>query len=158
MTDETANDETLEELRELVRRVEVGDQDAVPPLRRWLEDHRVGWAGLAKRAEQLLAGQLNVFAGDNAAARAAVSDFITHLRETCGYDDSSELERLLIDNIVSAALDVRFIELLLFGSDIGDEPHGKYLDARLKRANRRFAEAARQLAMLRRFLPIHAED
>jgi hypothetical protein len=142
----------LDELQELVRRVETGDQAALVPLRNWLEEHRTSWAGLGERTAALLASQFDAVAGDNEQVRVAIRQRLDDLRASVGYADATPLERLLIDRLTIASLDVQLVELLLLECDIADEAQANYLDRRLKRSSRRMVESAKQLKLLRKLV------
>jgi hypothetical protein len=145
-------DPTMRELDELTRRVEQGDWAAMAPLRAWLAEHHTTWAGLSERAARLIEGQLLVLAGDDPQVRAMVEDRLAQAKGLCGFHEASGLERLVLERLLTASLDAMLAEILLSQIDTADHVQAAYLANRLKQANRRMSDTAKQTMLLRKLI------
>jgi hypothetical protein len=137
----------------LVARAEQGDQDALPKLRRFLDEDPAVWqavADLVRRAED---AQIKVAAGGDLLLRESLRRKLQEIRDEISGKDPSPLEKLLIDRIAITWLmatnaDVQVVE----ARDVSIK-QATFLNRRAEQAHRRFSFAVRQLASVRKLLP-----
>ena len=72
------------------------------------------------------------------------------MRKELGWDESSALERILIERIVATWLDLYFAELVCNQWKGGSIPEAKYKQHRLDRSHRRHLSAVKMLATVRK--------
>jgi hypothetical protein len=144
-----------EQIRELVRRAHDGDAGVLPRLRRLLDGRPEVWrqAGdLARHAEQCL---LDLLAGRSLFAREAVERKLAELKAGLAGPEPTPLERLLVDRIGLCWLQVHSFDLAAAALPRGQAagPPGVYAQRRLDSAQRRYLQAIKALATVRKLLP-----
>jgi hypothetical protein len=148
----TAKDQ--EQLRELVRRAHEGDAGVLPRLRRLLDERPEIWeqAGdLARHAEQAL---LELVAGRSLFAREAVGRKLAELKAGLAGPEPTPLERLLVERIAVCWLEVHHLDLEVAALPRvpAAGPPGVYAQRRLDSAQRRYLQAIKALATVRKLL------
>ena len=77
------------------------------------------------------------------------------MRKQIGWDESSSLERPLIERIVATWLDLYFAELVCNQWKGGSSPEAKYKQHRIDRSHKRHLSAIKVLATIRKMaLPL----
>jgi hypothetical protein len=149
-----AGQDREDEIRELVRRAHEGDAGVLPRLRRLLDERPEVWrqAGdLARHAEQCL---LDVLAGKSLFAREAVGRKLAELKAGLAGPEPTPLERLLVERIALAWLQVHHLDLEVAALPGGQAagPPGVYAQRRLDSAQRRYLQSIKALATIRKLL------
>ena len=89
--------------------------------------------------------------GEHAVTEIAVEEYITGVRDEMGYHHAPIMERLLIENIITAWLHVQFCHSqLMFRSEQGRIPVIEFWERRLTMAQRRYLSACETLAKIRK--------
>jgi hypothetical protein len=148
----TAKDQ--EQLRDLVRRAHEGDAGVLPRLRRLLDERPELWeqAGdLARHAEQAL---LELVAGRSLFAREAVERKLAGLKAELAGPGATPLERLLVDRVGLCWLQVHSLDLeaAALPRQLAAGPPGVNAQRRLDSAQRRYLQAVKALATVRKLL------
>src|SRR4051812_37188178 len=126
------------------------DPAAVGELRERFPQHYANAGNLAWQAQQSVVESI---AGGNALLRAALHDQVRAVADLAAGDDASPLETMLATRIALCWVHVQAAELRLAqwseGASMGQV---LFLEQRLDRAQRRYLEAVRSLALVRRHL------
>lgn len=138
---------TEQSLRALVKRAESGDTKSLPELRRLVEHPGVNSViGLARRVRDQL---LNKLAGHNLLVREMTVREIDAMRRELLGPSPSVIERLLVDEVVVAWLQLNDTDLRT--AHVCDQLNaGNRLYRRADLVHRRFLAALRTLALVRR--------
>jgi hypothetical protein len=139
-----------DELRRVVEKAQKGDTTVLPELRRLL-DHNPGlWrqvGDLARHAETAL---IELAAGDNLMLRESLTRKLEELKAELAPD--SPLERLLAERVAANWLAVNYADTI-FGQTREDRAaRAEQLRRRQDSSNRRFLEALKCFATVRRLL------
>ncbi len=147
----TENVESLaeEELRRLVQRAEKGDQTALPELKHFLDSRVDLWrhAGdLARIAEESTTAMA---AGDNLLLKESLQRKLAEMKAELAGASSSLLDRLLAERVAVCWLSAAYSDAAAAQSA---EPKVEQARRRQDSAGRRYAEALKLLATVRRLL------
>lgn len=142
-----------DELRRLVARAEGGDQAVLPELRQLLDSNPEIWrryGDLAHLAEEAL---ITLAAGPNLLLRESLTRKLAELKAELGLERADPLERLLIERAAACWLWLAYSDAAY--SQVGGAPRPQADHARRRQdsAQRRYLEALKQLATVRRLLP-----
>ncbi len=153
----TKSDRTTNDLFRNERKANGGDKNAITALRIELAGANgnaiIGVCGdLAFQAEESL---LVAMLGEQDGAKTCVREKMKQMRKELGWDESSALERILIERILASWLDLNFAEVVFHQWKGGSIPEGKYKQHRIDRSHRRHLSAVKMLATVRKMaLPI----
>jgi hypothetical protein len=140
-------------LRDIVDRAVKGDRDAVPELRKALAEHPEQFRDAGDLALITQKLWLDMFAGENLYLRETVERKLAEMRRELAEVNSSPLEKLLIERVVACWLQVHEADTLITGNQETSEAIRKELLHRQEGAQRRFFDAVKRLAQLRKLLP-----
>ena len=147
---------SIEKLRTLVQKAQSGDEDAVPDIRKILDNTPdLAWhfiKGAEKLAESAL---LEAITKDgDLATRELLRHQLESMRIEVTGHNASPLERLLSERVVVTWLEVQlFTGLLAKGLKSGTSTQDEFRQKRLDRAHRRHLSAIRTLAQIRKMGP-----
>ena len=158
MTEEELDErrKAVERLKTLTKRVEEGEEGAMPALRELLDENPdLAWrlADLAKAAENVLIGELTK-RGEHPITEEALRRQLAAMREEVAGEDPSPLEKLLAERVIATWMQVQVFDSLC-ASELGKpytreaDYHQRYLD----RAHRRHLAAIKTLAQIRKLGP-----
>lgn len=145
-----------QEMQDVLFRAQQGDLTVLPALRILLDNRAELWkevGDLSKHSEMTL---LSMVAGNNLLAKEAISRKLNELRLELGGTSPTPLERLLIDRIALCWLHLNFLEIdamASLGKDRGMTQTSVYAQRRLDSAQRRYLQAVKGLAAVRKLLP-----
>ena len=146
---------TLERLQHLTKRVEEGEEGAMPALRGFLDENpNLVWclADVARAAENVLLGELTN-KGEHPITEEAMRRQLADMREEIAGEDPSPLEKLLTERVVATYIEVQILDS--FCAQNLRKPYtsqADYLQRHLDRAHRRHLSAIRTLAQVRKLL------
>lgn len=148
----TKPDRATNDLFGNVRKANSGDKNAIAALRTELAGANgsaiMGVCGdLAFQAEESL---LVAILGEQEGAKTCVREKMKQMRKELGWDESSALERILIERIVATWLDLHFAELVCNQWQGGSIPEAKYKQHRIDRSHKRHLSAIKVLATVRK--------
>jgi hypothetical protein len=139
-----------ETLRALVRRAEAGDDSAMPELRRVLDRTPEIWRAAGDVAGQAEEALLALAAGDNLLFRECIKRKLADLKAELAA--STPLEGLVVGRVAASWLAMGHAEALSAGAGSGPASRAERLRRRADSASRRFAEAVKLLATVRKLL------
>ena len=148
---------TEEDIFELLRQAEEGDETVLPVVREVLDKGlgqelaRIG-GDLAKTAERDL---ISVMSGTNLLLKEAVSRKLEAMREEVAGPSPTPLERLLAERVVACWLQLQYAEKI-YAQNLGDftMAQSEYHQRRLDRLHKRYLSAIRTLAQIRKLGPL----
>ncbi len=150
--EETRN--TLDRLRNLVDSADEGDKDALPEIRRLLDErpelawHLVDLANVAE--ESLMKWGLGE---DQSTVKKIIGRQVESMKREVAGENPSPLERLLAERVIATWVEVQIFEAYFFQNEGRlSIPQGEYHQKRLDRAHRRHLSAIRTLAQVRKLL------
>ena len=158
MTEEELDErrKAIERLKTLTKRVEEGEEGAMPALRELLDESPdLAWrlADFARAAENVLIGELTK-RGEHPITEEALRRQLAAMREEVAGEDPSPLEKLLAERVIATWMQVQVFDSLC-ASELGKpytreaDYHQRYLD----RAHRRHLSAIKALAQIRKLGP-----
>lgn len=146
----------IKKLNTLVQKAESGGEEAVPEIRKILDNNPdLAWHfinGAGKLAESAL---LEAFTKDgDLAARGLLRHQLESMRIEVAGHNASPLERLLAERVVVTWFEVQlFTGILAKGLKSGTSTHDEFRQKRLDRAQRRHLSAVKTLAQIRKMGP-----
>ena len=147
-------DKTVEKLRDLLSLAERGEENAVPEIRRILNERPdLAWdfVDLAKVAEDTLIEEMTT--EEDLAAREVMRCQLETMKGKIAGDEPSPLERLLSERVVVTWLEVQLFEALYVRNMRNlPIPQAEHHQKRLDRAHKRHLSAVRTLAQIRKLL------
>jgi len=146
---------TDEELREAIDRAQEGDKSALPVIRKHLADQPAIYWEMAEYARIVQGEQIKAYTGGGLYVREIMDEVVRRLREDLSGGDPSPLERLLVERIISCYLHVNYAESEYSGT-VGRGARlevAEYMQKRLDRANKRYLQALKALAQVRKMGP-----
>jgi hypothetical protein len=145
-------DPILARLHRLVQRAEEGDESALPELRAALDMNGWAWQDYGNLGRQSEAAWLQLIAGKNLMLHESTRRKAAQLRAELAGPGPSQLERLLIERIVSCWLQVHYADAS-YAQLKGTTPaqHAAAL-RRQDSAQQRYLQSVRALATVRRLL------
>jgi hypothetical protein len=144
-------------LRELVKKAEKGNKEAVPEIRRILEESpEFAWRymTLAKLPERLFINKMSK--DKDLAAKELMEHQLAAMREEIAGANPSPLERLLAERVVATWLQLQLFEGI-YASSVFENmtiAQGNYYQKRLDSTYRRYFSAIRMLAQIRKLGPV----
>ncbi len=155
----TQTNDNREIIHTLINQANAGEDSVMPKIRELLRHapHLIPLMGgdLSQRAEQLIVDRLS---GDRLAMKQSLSENLQRLRDELSGPNSTPLERLLVERVVTCWLHVQFADLQLVQRGEVSVTVGDYLQRQQDRAHRRFLAAVKSLTTVRRLaLPIQID-
>ena len=158
MTEEELDErrKAVERLKTLTKRVEEGEEGAMPALREILDENPdLAWrlADFARAAEDVLIGKLTK-GGEHPITEEALRRQLAAMREEVAGEDPSPLEKLLAERVVATWIQVQIFESFC-ASDLRQAytRQADYHQRCLDRAHRRHLSAIKTLAQIRKLGP-----
>src|SRR5262249_60099078 len=145
-----------DDLETLVRRAEKGDKTALPDLREVLKDPAAVDLLGGNLAGQAEASLIRNAAGDNLAAREALTRKLELLRAELAGPAPPPLERLLVERVATCWLQLHLADIRLAQQEREMTlAQGEYHQRSRDRAHKRYLSAIRTLALVRKLaLPV----
>jgi hypothetical protein len=142
-----------EALRQLVQRAEQGDLTVLPLLRAALDEEPKLWRHYGDLSLQAQASLVKLVGGTNLLLTESLVRKLAELKTELAGSSPSPLEQLLVDRVVACWLQVAYADALF--AQVRDVPvaQGAELQRRQDAAHRRYLQALKTLATVRRFLP-----
>jgi hypothetical protein len=140
---------------QLLERAQDGDRSVLPALRQLLDREAALWqhcGDLARHAEETW---LRLITGKNLLLQEAIPRKLAELKAELTSPDATVLERLLVQRIGLCWLQVYFADLEEARGRTGGQAHpatGEQLRKRLDGAHKRYLQALKQLAAVRKLL------
>jgi hypothetical protein len=149
--------DALNEIRLVVGRAKKGDTTALPRLRELLDTHPILWqryGNLGAQAEQLW---IALAAGPDKYLHECLVRKAEAMRQELERADAGPVERLLVERVVMAWLQLYYFDALTAQAAAKDEPPklALYRGKRQAQAQRAYLSAVAALTTLRRLLPRH---
>jgi hypothetical protein len=145
---------TLEKLHDLLRLAEKGEENALPEIRRILNEHpnlAREFVDLAKVAEDVLIEYMT--REQDLATKELMRCQLEAMKAEIAGNDHSPLERLLSERVVVTWLEVQLFQALYVRNMRNlSITQAEYRQKRLDRAHRRHLSAIRALAQIRKLL------
>ena len=137
--------ENKEKLRDLIDRAQDGDRNALPALRRVLdEEPRIArFVDLARNVERSLIKNMS---GDDMFSQEAIPRNLKAMRKEIGGENPSPLERLLAERITVCWLELQYFQAL-YAQHSGDLSitQSDYHQRRIDKAHRRYLSSIKSL-------------
>jgi hypothetical protein len=148
-----ADDPRDEELATLLGRARGGDESALPALREYLDDRPELWRRHGDLAAHARRAWIGLIAGRDLALGESVARKVEELGNELAGPRPSPMERLLVERIQAAWLQLQHAELAAAQTGTSTLAVAAFHSRRLDRAHRRFLTALGALATLRRLEP-----
>ena len=142
-----------EEIGLLLARAQAGDATALAPLREWLDERPDVWRKLGDLAAHARQALLALAAGDSLVARESMERRMDELEAELAGASPSPLERVLAKRVALTWAQSHVADLDALQNARGSTPLAAHALKRQESAARRFAQAVRSLATVRRLLP-----
>lgn len=140
-------------LMDVIDRAQNGDKDALPQLRRVLDEvPRIArFVDLARDVERSLVKRMS---GDDVFTQEAIPRNLKAMRVEIAGENPSPLERLLAERIVLCWLELQYFEAI-YAQNLGDMTitQGDYHQRRIDKAHRRYLSSIKGLAQIRKMGP-----
>ena len=148
--------ETIDKLRELVKKAEKGTKKAVPEIREILREHpQLSWklVDLSRMTEGIFIGRMSK--DEDLASKETMKRQLACMREEVAGDNPSPLERLLAERVAATWLQVQLFEGV-YASSMSKNmtlAQADYHQRRIDKAHNRYLSAIRALAQIRKMGP-----
>jgi hypothetical protein len=145
-----AGDLVIADLRAALGQVRLGDRGTLPRLRELAEDTPELWERFGDIAARAEAAWIELAAGDNPDARAAVARAVADLKADLAGPDPAPVERLLVDRVAACWLQAGYADAAAAqAGDVGLK-QAEFLVRRQNAAQCRYLAAVAALATYRR--------
>ncbi len=145
--------EDKEKLIALVDRAQDGDKEALPVLRKVLdEEPRIArFVDLARDVERSIVKKMS---GDDVFAQEAIPRNLKAMRKEIAGENPSPLERLLAERVAVCWLELQYFEVI-YAQNIGKLTitQGDHHQRRIDKAHRRYLSSIKALAQIRKMGP-----
>ena len=145
--------EDKKKLMALIDRAQDGDKDALPVLRRVLdEEPRIArFVDLARDVERSIVKRMS---GDDVFSQEAIPRNLKAMREEVAGQNPSPLERLLAERITVCWLELQYFEAI-YAQNMGNLTitQGDYHQRRIDKAHRRYLSSIKALVQIRKMGP-----
>lgn len=142
----------LQELQEIVRKANAGDQRALSQLRQFLDRNPGVWRHVGDLARVAQTAWISLISGGDTLSAEAVRRQLRELRQDLLGDAPNAVEKLLADSVIATWIEVKFLESASAESG-GTLTQTSHLLKRLESAQRRHLAAVKQLVQIRKLLP-----
>ena len=142
-----------EEIGRLLERAQAGDASVLPQLRRFLDERPEVWRKLGDLAAHAREALLALAGGDSLVARESMARRLDELEGELAGPAPTPLERVLAQRVALTWAQTHLADLDALQNDRGATPLAAHALKRQESAARRFAQAVRSLATVRRLLP-----
>jgi hypothetical protein len=142
-----------EEIRGLLARAQAGDASVLPQLKQFLDERPEVWRRLGDLAVHARDALLALAAADSLLARESMARRMDELEAELAGTSPSPLERVLAHRAALTWAQAHLADLDALQNDTGATPLAAHALRRQESAARRFAQAVRSLATVRRLLP-----
>jgi hypothetical protein len=145
-----------EELQHLLLKAQEGDRSILPQLKQVLDANPDLWQQVGDLAQHAELTMLNLVAGNDLFAREAIQRKVAELKAEWTNPSPAPLEKLLVDRVAVCWLQLHYLDVDAFqtlAQDPGKTPASVYAQRRLDSAQRRYLQAIRALATVRKLLP-----
>jgi hypothetical protein len=150
--DAEADRVALEKLHAVVRRAQAGDRTALPDLRKALDEHPGYFDHAGDLALMAQHTWLDLLSGTDLFIRETVERKLQEMRVELAGANPSPLEMLLVERIVACWLQLNHSDTVFAGNQSSPEAVRKELMKRQESAQRRYVDAIKQLAQLRKLV------
>lgn len=141
------------DIQALLIRAQSGDVSCLPELREALDDNPTLWKEVGDLGQHAELSMLRLAAASNLFVMEAMKRKLADLKAELAGPSPLPLERLLVERIAIAWLQVHYLDLEVAGGlATTNTPQAVYAQRRLDSANRRYLQGLRQLATVRRLL------
>ena len=139
--------------RELITRAEKGDSEALAEVQRLFDESPGAWTTFGDLAANTQRSWVKAIAGQDELLREAVERYLENMQVELAGGSSTPLERLLVERIATCWLALQQAETA-YAQNLRrlDGDQGEYYQRRIDRAQRRYIEAIKGLAIIRRLL------
>jgi hypothetical protein len=147
---------TPEDLEDAIGRAQDGDKSALPVIREHLATRPDTYWEMVDYARVVQNGQIKAYTGSGLYVREVMDEVVDRLRADLAGENPSPLERLLVERIISCYLHVNFAESEYSDSIGGNGTRmevAEYMQKRLDHAHRRYLQAVKTLAQIRKMGP-----
>ena len=142
----------LEQLHAIVRRAQAGDRTALPDLRKALDEHPEYFDHAGDLAFMAQHTWLDLLSGTDLFLRETVERKLQEMRVELAGTNPSPLEKLLVERIAACWLQLNHADTAFVGNQAASESIRKELLKRQESAQRRYVNAIKQLAQLRKLV------
>ena len=150
----TAEPPAVVQLRVLVAEAKLGNAEVLPQIRRILHAHPKLGKHFGDLAGQVEAKWIGMLAGNDPCVRESLVRRVDELRAELLGEQTSPLERLLVERVVIGWLMTRYFDAAVSLATEGvPTTQARFLDQQLHRAQKRHTESIRALAKLRKLMP-----
>lgn len=144
----------LAQLNELVREAKSGNAEALPQIRQILNEYPALWQHYGDLPRHVESKWIGLLAGDDACLRESIAMRVDELRSELLGKDPSPLETLLVERITMSWFMVRYFDSAVALATRGvPTTQARFMDEQLHRAQKRYTEAIKALAEVRKLLP-----
>jgi hypothetical protein len=143
-------------MQQLLKRAQEGDLTSLPQLRSFLDSNPELWQHVGDLAAHAELTMLTLVAGNDLLAKETIQRKLADLKAELGGPSPSPLEKLLIERLGICWLQVHYLDIKAVEAltqDKGETTLSVYAQKRLDSANRRYLQAIRALATIRKLLP-----
>jgi hypothetical protein len=146
--------EILKDLKALLRRVQEGDEEAVPRLREILDATPTLARRFVDPAVQVERSMIQTYAGDDLRVKETMPRTLRALRNELAGADPSPLEQILVERVVATWFQLQYFETL-YAQNMKEltNTQSEYHQKRLDHAHRRHLSAIKTLAQIRKLGP-----
>ena len=150
--DAEATRAALDQLHAVVRRAQAGDRTALPDLRKALDEHPEYFVHAGDLALMAQHTWLDLLSGTDLFIRETVERKLQEMRVELAGANPSPLEKLLVERVMACWLQVNHADTVFVGNQSASEALRKELLKRQESAQRRYVNAIKQLAQLRKLI------
>jgi hypothetical protein len=136
-------------LRELIERAQSGDQSAMPELRELLDDTPELWQQVGDAAKHVEVAWVKLLSGNDLLTQECLYREAERRRTELLGDNSTPIERHLVETIVASWLQLQHAEIQMADSREAPERRLNFLHRRLESAQKHHRAAINQLVKIR---------
>ena len=141
-----------EELRMLVSRATRGDPQAVPALRKYLQEHPEVWQNVGDLAQLAADQQLTLVCSGNVLLRESLLLQLEAFKQQLVEAPGSPLETILIDRIAVCWLQANAADVILAQNHQANPSQWDFMQRRAERAQKNLLAAVKELCAVRKLL------
>jgi hypothetical protein len=137
----------------IVRKANAGDQKALVQLRKFLDGNPQVWQHVGDIARTAEKAWITVIANGSSLAAEAIRRQLAELKTELMEGSSTVVDRMLVDTVVATWLELHYLRSVDADTRNRSVTQGSLLLKRLESAQRRHANALKQLTQIRKLLP-----